>query len=306
MSDQSQGPGWWVASDGKWYPPEQAPGATPQPEPPVAPTQPVAQPTPEPAPGTPDTPTAPDTPAYEPPTAPMPQTQPAPYAAAPVPPQYPPGPPGAMPPGQYPPGPPGATPPGGEPPKKGHTGLIIGIIVLVVLLLGGGVAFALTRSKDATDTAATTTTAPSTTAAPSTSKKAPGTTEPGTTTTKKSPSTSRLTTTTTGDASTPGTTPGDVAAYCAVVKVLDADDPFAGVDKTNTPAVKAALSAWVERHTLELAQYLQLAPDEIKADVSVIVVTITQSADNPAVLTTQEYKTASDHVNAYDKAHCGA
>ena len=25
MSDSSQGPGWWVASDGKWYPPEQHP-----------------------------------------------------------------------------------------------------------------------------------------------------------------------------------------------------------------------------------------------------------------------------------------
>lgn len=33
MSDFSQGPGWWQASDGKWYPPEQAPGA--QPVPPV-------------------------------------------------------------------------------------------------------------------------------------------------------------------------------------------------------------------------------------------------------------------------------
>lgn len=31
MSDTSQGPGWWQASDGKWYPPEQAPGAAPQP-----------------------------------------------------------------------------------------------------------------------------------------------------------------------------------------------------------------------------------------------------------------------------------
>src|SRR4051812_33876381 len=27
MSDTAQGPGWWEASDGKWYPPEQAPGA---------------------------------------------------------------------------------------------------------------------------------------------------------------------------------------------------------------------------------------------------------------------------------------
>lgn len=26
MSDTSQGPGWWQASDGKWYPPEQQPG----------------------------------------------------------------------------------------------------------------------------------------------------------------------------------------------------------------------------------------------------------------------------------------
>lgn len=34
MSDVSQGPGWWQASDGKWYPPESAPGgqaAAPQP-----------------------------------------------------------------------------------------------------------------------------------------------------------------------------------------------------------------------------------------------------------------------------------
>lgn len=26
MSDSAEGPGWWQASDGKWYPPEQAPG----------------------------------------------------------------------------------------------------------------------------------------------------------------------------------------------------------------------------------------------------------------------------------------
>jgi hypothetical protein len=38
MSDTSQGPGWWQASDGKWYPPEQAPGA--QPAPPAQPVQP--------------------------------------------------------------------------------------------------------------------------------------------------------------------------------------------------------------------------------------------------------------------------
>ena len=29
MSDFSQGPGWWQASDGKWYPPDQTPGSAP-------------------------------------------------------------------------------------------------------------------------------------------------------------------------------------------------------------------------------------------------------------------------------------
>lgn len=29
MSDTSQGPGWWLASDGKWYPPERHPGYRP-------------------------------------------------------------------------------------------------------------------------------------------------------------------------------------------------------------------------------------------------------------------------------------
>jgi hypothetical protein len=28
MSDKSEGPGWWVASDGKWYPPELHPSVT--------------------------------------------------------------------------------------------------------------------------------------------------------------------------------------------------------------------------------------------------------------------------------------
>lgn len=45
MSEVSQGPGWWLASDGRWYPPEQHPDhqpiATPPPEPPAAPVAPV-------------------------------------------------------------------------------------------------------------------------------------------------------------------------------------------------------------------------------------------------------------------------
>src|SRR3954464_9785700 len=36
MSDATQGPGWWQASDGKWYPPEQHPGQSNVPQAPVA------------------------------------------------------------------------------------------------------------------------------------------------------------------------------------------------------------------------------------------------------------------------------
>lgn len=37
MSDTSQGPGWWLASDGRWYPPESHPNASPPPPPPAPP-----------------------------------------------------------------------------------------------------------------------------------------------------------------------------------------------------------------------------------------------------------------------------
>jgi hypothetical protein len=42
-ADTSQGPGWWQASDGKWYPPEQKPGAAPS-TPPVPSPAPSAMP----------------------------------------------------------------------------------------------------------------------------------------------------------------------------------------------------------------------------------------------------------------------
>src|ERR1035437_6185112 len=65
MSDTSQGPDWWIASDGKWYPPEQhpdhrVPSSTPPPDSapnmtqpaPIAPSSPMppASPLPPPVP----------------------------------------------------------------------------------------------------------------------------------------------------------------------------------------------------------------------------------------------------------------
>ena len=60
MSDVPQGPGWWQASDGRYYPPEQFPGAAPTPPetpPEVPPAQPPTMPV-APAPGTPPPPGA--------------------------------------------------------------------------------------------------------------------------------------------------------------------------------------------------------------------------------------------------------
>jgi hypothetical protein len=50
-ADTPQGPGWWQASDGKWYAPEQAPATPPIPAPASVPT------TPTPTTPTPTTPT---------------------------------------------------------------------------------------------------------------------------------------------------------------------------------------------------------------------------------------------------------
>lgn len=40
MSDVSHGPGWWLASDGRWYPPEASPGPSPTPGPIINPVEP--------------------------------------------------------------------------------------------------------------------------------------------------------------------------------------------------------------------------------------------------------------------------
>jgi hypothetical protein len=125
MSDQSQGPGWWQASDGRWYAPEQHPDFQA------------------------------DATAVS--DAPTPETGPASDATAvfssppPVPPATPPVDPGPPPSaGGYPPGPPiaGAPPFGGDAPgmggddgsgkKKSKAPLIIALVVLVLVILGVG------------------------------------------------------------------------------------------------------------------------------------------------------------------------
>ena len=118
MSDASQGPGWWQASDGKWYAPELHPDYTPPDEPAVPDaTTPIA-----PMGGEPTTPIS--TPPAGPPTAAFPTVPPA-------------G------------GPPAEPPPGaGVPPSGGGGGGSMKwvALVIVVLLVAGGIAFAATRS----------------------------------------------------------------------------------------------------------------------------------------------------------------
>ncbi|MEY2436265.1 MAG: hypothetical protein QOF97_1101 [Acidimicrobiaceae bacterium] len=155
MSDATQGPGWWQASDGKWYPPEQHPEFT-------SPTQPVESVPPGP------------------PVAPVAPTQ----AMAPVP--APPGPPG---PPVPPPGAPIAA--GGPPPGAGSRGKVIAIaavaaaiLIVAALLLfnrdsGNGTKLAATDSASTNQSDITTTTKKSTT----TTSRATTTTRPTTTTT---------------------------------------------------------------------------------------------------------------------------
>ena len=160
MSDVSQGEGWWLASDGKWYPPE----SNPQPVvPPPSPDQPPAGDPGEPAgnlefggwpalPSDPE-PMAPvaDPTVASPPTYGPPAYGPPASGPPPAPGQLPP--PNLPPPGQYPPGSPGyaapgmAFPPGGPQagwapgtpaaPAGSTNGLAIASLVLGILWLAG-------------------------------------------------------------------------------------------------------------------------------------------------------------------------
>jgi hypothetical protein len=153
----SQGPGWWIASDGRWYPPEQHPDAVSAasqqpttPGPPVGPqvgSAPVWTPLDGPTQAADQRPPAPGAPP------PYGQTPPAPYG------QTPPAPYGHAPPAPY--GQPGQTPPFGPPPqfgqpapygaapgaigvgapRRGPRPLLIVVAVLIVLglLAGAGV-----------------------------------------------------------------------------------------------------------------------------------------------------------------------
>src|SRR3954452_13173328 len=118
MSDATQGPGWWQATDGKWYPPEQHPdlGNPTEPVESVAPTEAV--------------------PPTAPPAPPAPPTQ----VIAPVPPPVPPGPPIGPPPGAVP----------GGPPPGSNRGKIIAIVAVIAAIVI--VAALLLANRDSDDT----------------------------------------------------------------------------------------------------------------------------------------------------------
>jgi hypothetical protein len=127
VSMSSQGPGWWQASDGRWYPPEQHPSVAAPPSPP-----PVAPPTWTPPSAPVGPPTAP--PASAPPAYGQPGTPTAPSAS--IPPAY----------GQ--PGP----PPGFSSPTTRRSGprwgLWIGLAVVVAVLFGGAVVWMLAATSE--------------------------------------------------------------------------------------------------------------------------------------------------------------
>ena len=143
MSDVPHGDGWWIASDGKYYPPEQHPDYRPAP------------------PTTAMPPTAP-TPTAAPPTAPVPPAAAAP-AAWPTQPVAQHSAPWSPPPGQHPyPGQPqpawGAPQPSYQPAQKSGSGCLKGGLVVGAILVGivilVGVIGAIAGSGDPDDVAA--------------------------------------------------------------------------------------------------------------------------------------------------------
>lgn len=140
MSDVSQGPGWWQASDGKWYAPELHPDYQ-------LPTEAVE------------------------PTSPAPEPTQAMPAAAPIEPtQAVPMPPPAGPPVGPPPGPTG---PGGPPPAGGGKGKLIAGLVVVIALVAGLLIFLLNRDDDkkvATNSSASSSSASSSSSSSSSSR----------------------------------------------------------------------------------------------------------------------------------------
>lgn len=159
MSDAAQGPGWWQAADGKWYPPDQPPAPgwwrasdgnwyPPDPDGPDAASAEAVAAAASTAPPVEPTPTEPVAvePATAAPEAPIPTPLAAPAAS---------GPPAVAP-----------GPPDGAPPASGsRRGLLIGAGIVVVLILIAGVAFVATRGGD--PEVATDRTTPSTSASAS-------------------------------------------------------------------------------------------------------------------------------------------
>lgn len=166
MSDTPQGPGWWQASDFKWYPPSSAPSSAPSeaphptnvmppiedaPAPPVYPTPPFTAPTGPPqfggaiAPGTAGPPPQSGPASFAPPASP-PTHFPAAVVGAPPPFGGTPG----------PPPPPGA--PGFAPPKTSNNSRVLLILLGVFVLLAGGCIALVVATRDSTTTASSTTT----------------------------------------------------------------------------------------------------------------------------------------------------
>lgn len=173
-------PGYWQASDGRWYPPESRPAdPAPQPAPFASPSgseamtmavnNPYGAPAAAPGPGYAPGPVGPP----PGPTGPYGAPQANPYGA----PGFPPG--GPAPLGFQGGGGPGPVPLGGPPRKTSRTGLWIALGVAVLLFAGCGVAVALAANGDDTATTSTTGTGVSASTTPGgstqTSLIAPGT-----------------------------------------------------------------------------------------------------------------------------------
>jgi len=205
VSEVSQGEGWWQASDGKWYAPELHPDRAAMPDPTVESAA---------APGGPD------------PTVPVAPFGADPTLASPVMPSAPP-------PGMPPPGAPPITTFGTPPPTAGGgggKGKLIAAIAVVVALIAGGIAFALTRDSDSKTSTRSDASSDSSSSTKSSSKSSSSKSSSSKSSSSKSSSSS-------------SSSSGDTAALLAKAKkaLLTPADVSGGFVKTTPPTSTAPL-----------------------------------------------------------------
>jgi len=189
-----------------------------------------------------------------------------------------------------------------------------------VVVIAGGVVFALTRLS--TTVAAPPVTAAPTNTTPATSAPTPDRSETATTRRRSTP---RLTTppstdptntdstdtsdTTDSTASTGTGDPSNAAssAYCTAWNNIYQDAPDSkGVNPSDPTAVAQVMSDYIAKHATDIANLVAHAPVGVSNETLQFTTDLSSAATDASVLKSSTFKTTFNTLEAYGKAHCGS